>query len=59
MPGQAWQWDSLSGKVGAPAAGSAPMGYVTGEGTPDWAARVVYQALDGYIVEMYLTPGQP
>ncbi len=53
--GQGWQHDTLTA-AGAPqaAANSVPFGYVT----PDGAARVVYQDVNGNITEMYLVPGR-
>ena len=61
-PGQPWKVDTLSTLstvAGAPRAASAPSAYVTGRGTPDWTARVIYRDVNNNITEMYLAPGQP
>ena len=60
--GQTWKADTLSTLstvVGAPQAASAPSAYVTGRGTPDWTARVIYRDANNDITEMYQAPGQP
>ena len=60
--GQLWKADTLSTLstvVGAPQVASAPSAYVTGRGTPDWTARVIYRDVNDDITEMYLASGQP
>jgi hypothetical protein len=49
-----WAGGDLSALGGGPHAAGGPAGYVT----PDGTARVVYQAVDGDVHELFLIPGQ-